>query len=419
MVRKCKGDSECKTIPTFNFRNEKSPKFCKKHKKEDMVNVTTKRCAEETCDKFPMYNIPNSKLGMFCVKHKNEDMIDVLNNHCGKCNRRANFNFPSETKGIYCSEHKVENMIDIKHQKCKEANCNNIPHFNYENEKKGLYCSKHKKANMQDVTHKRCKQNGCKSLNPTFNFKNEKVGIYCVNHKQQDMVDVLNVKCNFENCLKQPNFNYFGEVTGRYCIEYKKEEMIDIKHQKNQCKIENCNTRANIKYRGHCLRCFIHLFPDEKISKNYKVREQHFVDYLKENYKELFTFDKRISGGCSKKRPDAYIDLFTHVIVLENDENQHKNYEQVCENKRMMEIFEDFANRPIVFIRFNPDAYIDEHGNKHPSSFKYHKTLDVPVIRDKNEWGNRLSVLKEIIDKWLLVIPEKEITTEYLFYDIQ
>ena len=45
------------------------------------------------------------------------------------------------------------------------------------------------------------------------------------------------------------------------------------------------------------------------------------VDFLKENFKDLvFEFDK-IVGGCSKRRPDAYIDLFTHVIVIECDEN--------------------------------------------------------------------------------------------------
>ena len=86
-------------------------------------------------------------------------------------------------------------------------------------------------------------------------------------------------------------------------------------------------------------------------------------------------------------------------------------------NKRNMELFQDFNNRPIVFIRFNPDSYVNNQGNKVLSSFKYHKKLDIPVIRNKKEWKSRLNMLKEIINKNLITIPEKEVTIEYLFYD--
>lgn len=77
----------------------------------------------------------------------------------------------------------------------------------------------------------------------------------------------------------------------------------------------------------------------------------------------------------------------------------------------------DFGNRQIVFIRFNPDSYMNQDGKKIPSSFKYHKTLDVPMIRDKKEWISRLNLLKETINKHLINIQSKEITKEFLFYD--
>ena len=142
------------------------------------------------------------------------------------------------------------------------------------------------------------------------------------------------------------------------------------------------------------------------------------TDFIKEQFKEqVMIFDKQ-TGGCSKRRPDVYIDKFTHIVIIECDENQHKNEEyNSCENKRTMELFQDFGNRPIVFIRFNPDSYVNEENKKIQSSFKMHKALDVPVIRDSNEWVCRLNVLKKTIDKWLIKIPEKEITNEYLFYD--
>ena len=44
-------------------------------------------------------------------------------------------------------------------------------------------------------------------------------------------------------------------------------------------------------------------------------------------------------------------------MIIECDENAHKYADEICENKRTMQIFEDLAKRPIVIIRFNPDKY--------------------------------------------------------------
>jgi hypothetical protein len=51
------------------------------------------------------------------------------------------------------------------------------------------------------------------------------------------------------------------------------------------------------------------------------------------------------------------------------------------------------------------------------SSFKYHKTSGVPIIRDKNEWQSRLNMLKTTIEKYININPIKELTFEYLYYD--
>ena len=192
--------------------------------------------------------------------------------------------------------------------------------------------------------------------------------------------------------------------------------MIDVKSKR--CLEENCDTIAHMKkYKGYCLRCFVYKFPDIKISRNYKIKENHMTDFIKDVFQnEVKVFDKQ-TGGCSKRRPDVYIDKFTHVVIIECDENKHDKYNNSCENMRTMELFQDFGNRPIVFIRFNPDSYINEDGKKIPSSFKMHKILDVPMIRDQKEWILRLSLLKDTINKHLITIPNKEITYEFLFYN--
>lgn len=105
-------------------------------------------------------------------------------------------------------------------------------------------------------------------------------------------------------------------------------------------------------------------------------------------------------------------------MIIECDENQHihKSYTN-CDTKRIMEIFQDFGNRPIIFIKFNPDKYINDNKIQIKSSFKNHEKLNIQIIRCEKEWNDRLSLLKNKIDYWLNNIPTKEITTEYLFYN--
>jgi hypothetical protein len=381
----CK-EEDCKIQALFNFKNIKPPIYCSIHKEINMVNVTEKRkCKEDNCNKQPQFNIKNEKKGIYCSTHKKENMINITEKRKCKeenCNKQPQFNIENEKKGIYCSTHKKENMVNVaEKRKCKEENCNKDSSYGYLNETTNLlvnkfeYCAEHKKENMINIKTKRCKEIGCDILGPKFNLANENIGLYCSKHKKEDMINVKD----------------------KMCLE---------------CKITYSN--PNSKYKGFCVRCFINLFPNEKISRNYKVKENHMTDFIKSEYKnEVMVFDKQ-TGGCSKRRPDCYIDKFTHIVIIECDENQHRDTS--CENKHMMELFQDFGNRPIVFIRFNPDKYITKN-QKIPSSFKMHKSLDVPVVRDKIEWNNRLQLLKTFINKWLNEIPIKEVTNEYLFYD--
>jgi len=88
---------------------------------------------------------------------------------------------------------------------------------------------------------------------------------------------------------------------------------------KSKCKTLYCETHGNPKYKGYCVRCFMHTFPDEKVSRNYKT----VIDAIKEKYPTL-TF---IENGCSKRRPDLLIDMGSHIIIVEVDENKHSDYE--------------------------------------------------------------------------------------------
>jgi hypothetical protein len=341
-------------------------------------------------------------------------MEDVVSKKCIECHSQPSYNLPDEKIGIYCKKHKLQDMIDVRSKKCQFPTYDKQPVYNIQGKNTRIFCKEHKEPGMVNVCEKRkCQFLDC-VIRPSYNLPDEKIGIYCKDHKEIDMIDVVSKKCHFPKCDSlTPCYNTIGETSGIFCFEHKKIGMVDIRNKK--C-IECNDTLANRKYKNHCTRCFVYKFPEEEISRNYKIKEQCMVDFIQETYPEIaFTFDKKV-GACSKRRPDAYIDLLTHVLIIECDENQHGSYNSSCENSRTMELFQDFNNRPIVFIRFNPDTYT-VYGKKTLSSFKIHKTIGTPMIRNKKEWDSRLDLLKETIDKHLQTIPEKEVTIDNLFFD--
>jgi hypothetical protein len=310
----------CKTRPIFNYQNEKKGIYCSSHKLDGMINVRSKTCINPNCKKIPTFNYHNEKTAIYCSSHKLDEMINVRSKTCinPNCKKKPNFNYQNEKTAIYCFTHKLDGMIDVKSKTCIYLNCKKKPNFNYENEKKLIYCSSHKLDGMIDVRSKTCINPNCKII-PNFNYENEKKPIYCFTHKLDGMIDV----------------------------------------KSKTCKTYLCYTRVTEKYDGYCLYCYINLFPDKPVTRNYKTKEYSVVECVKEKYPNLsWISDKTIKDGCSKRRPDLLLDLGYQVLIIEIDENQHIDYDCSCENKRIMELSQDLNHRPIIFIRFNPDDYL-------------------------------------------------------------
>jgi len=184
------------------------------------------------------------------------------------------------------------------------------------------------------------------------------------------------------------------------------------------CKSSWCETIGNKKYEGYCLHCFMHLFPDKKVARNYKTKEQDVVDRVKETYPDFdWVHDKKIQDGCSKRRPDLLLDLGSHIIIIEIDEDKHSGYDNTCENKRLMELSQDVHHRPIVFIRFNPDKYIDSEGNIIKSCWRLNKQGVMTIMKTKEEeWKQRVDKLKETIQHWIDNMSDKTIEIVELYY---
>ena len=80
-----------------------------------------------------------------------------------------------------------------------------------------------------------------------------------------------------------------------------------------------------------------------------------------------------------------------------------------------MEISKDLEHIPIVFIRFNPDNYIDKNGKKIQSCWKINK-LGIMCITKKEEWVSRINCLLDQIQYWMDNPTEKTIEIIQLYY---
>lgn len=406
----------CTKISIYGYASSGKWLTCKDHKKPDMVDVKNPKCIE--CKKQPTYNFEGQSKGIYCVDHKKENMVDVKHPRCkhDKCRVRPVFNFVGENKGLYCADHKKENMIDVVNPTCTHDGCRKQPCFNFDGSKTGIYCSDHRKENMVNVTDKRCERDGCMTY-PVYNFEGETIGLYCYEHKEDNMVDVKSTRCAHPDCTIRPYYNFMDELKGLYCNYHKKENMVDVVSPR--CKTPLCDTIVHNKYQGYCFRCFIHMFPDSELTRNYKTKELYVVNkiekWLNEKHSDLsISFDRKIEGGCSLRRPDMFIDMLTHVIIIEVDENQHK--QTSCETLRLVQLFEDVAQRPCVFIRFNPDGYTDKSGKKHKSCFKYTKK-GLCVIDSEVRMDNRLVPVYEALSVHITTPLEKSIHVEQYWYD--
>jgi hypothetical protein len=178
---------------------------------------------------------------------------------------------------------------------------------------------------------------------------------------------------------------------------------------------------SNKYYNGYCLFCYINLFPDKPITRNYKTKEYSVLDFIKTKFPHFdFIADKIISGGCSRRRPDLFLDILYQIIIIEIDENQHTDYDCSCQNKRIMELSQDLGHRPIVFIRFNPDVY-KKDGKNITSCWGQNKNGICVVKKSKQkEWIERLNTLEEQIKYWISPenMTDKTIEIIHLYYDM-
>ena len=164
------------------------------------------------------------------------------------------------------------------------------------------------------------------------------------------------------------------------------------------------------------MRCYSYIFPNEIVSKNYEIKELAVVDFVKENYKDYkWVYNKRVYDSMTKRIIDLYLELEDQIIIIKVDENKNINYENTPDNQKLIKMLLDAKNKPVVFIRFNPNSYKSKGKNIRPC-WNVSKVTGVISINEKSNWNIRLKNLKEKIDYWLVNKCEQNLEVIELYY---
>ena len=426
-------DNNCQTCFNKSFASHSMSKYWGDNKEKDNIILSRQvfknsgnkykfKCCNEYCENTMEIVLNDIKYeerkcneckNIIYEKNKERKGKCIYENNCDKW---AMYNCETETQPLYCKKHKLDNMIDLVNlnKLCIFEECKYYALYNYENEDKPLYCKFHKNEEMICLIKQTCDYENCE-ITASYNFPGKKTRLRCSKHKEEGMIDVKHYICMESDCNIFASFNYQGEKKWLYCVKHKKDDMVNVKSPR--CKFEKCLVMGNKKYDGYCLFCFIHLFPDVQISYNYKTKEKHIVDNIKNKFPEFtWILDKKIQDGCSNRRPDLVVDFGFNILIIEIDENQHRNYN--CENKRTMQISQDFNHRPIILIKFNPDNYTNNKNENVLGCFKC-DNKGLLIVRNKKDFEKRLKMLYKQIEYWSNEknINEKTLHIINLFYD--
>ena len=355
----------CNEKANYNYKDEMIKKFCVSHKLDNMIEILyqLKYCEHDSCKIKPSFNFKDQTIRRFCKLHKLNNMVDLSHKICeyNECNEKANYNYLGKNPK-FCKSHKLDNMVNIYYKYCEYDGCNKLPYYNYKDEKP-IFCKTHKLNEMINVCNKYCEYDGCNKL-PSYNYEGKTKGIFCKSHKLNEMINVCNKHCEYNGCNIRSTYNYIGEKP-RFCVTHKLENMINVIGK--ICKSNLClGTFGNPKYNGYCTRCFQHLFPNDPLTLQIRLKTKEIAvrDFINQNF-EGFQHDIPLwIGNCEcvhKRRIDHRKLIGNTLLCIETDENQHLDYDESDENLRYDDLFMIHGGK-FIFIRFNPDKYKNDKG---------------------------------------------------------
>ena len=149
----------------------------------------------------------------------------------------------------------------------------------------------------------------------------------------------------------------------KYDIKRHLEYIHDIGDKQCEWCARNCNKVIEHKGGYICRKCY------RKDAGHVSRKECRMSDALDEKFGTdyLLCTDSRVYGNvCQKYRPDKLYASPGLVLHIECDENQHKynNGDYTCDEKRILDIYDEFIGNRYIVIRWNPDAYKTRSGKR-------------------------------------------------------
>ncbi|CAL8461306.1 g837 [Coccomyxa elongata] len=172
--------------------------------------------------------------------------------------------------------------------------------------------------------------------------------------------------------------------------------MVDVITPMKPCSSCSLQTSASLLKKGLCYYCrpaTIQAHNKELAIKALLEAQLGHIDFVHDKVNEAI-----LDCACRRYRPDFWAELPTFVLVIEVDEHQHEQYEPSCELRRLVELLAACMGKPLVVIRYNPDAYMIQGETQRTSTKK------------------RQAVLIDRIQKYENNYLDKILTVEYMFY---
>ncbi len=186
-----------------------------------------------------------------------------------------------------------------------------------------------------------------------LSFGNHVTGrVYCAKHADRTKHWKLTT-CKQARCKEIATHSKTGAFPFHYCESHSPDGFSSCKEQR----CLGCNLPYLCDEEGYCLFSCTLLHKERT-----KLTENALNDFL-EKKGLTFTRDTSPSYTCTAKRPDFEFRTSFGVILIENDEDQHKGKVCECEQRRMMELHQSYGE-DVHFIRFNPDRFVQSVSGK-------------------------------------------------------
>ena len=359
-------------------------------------------CSVDGCDTRAKFGDPETGKATHCAAHgKPLGYVDVNNKRCAidGCDTRANFGDPETGKATHCAAHgKPLGLVDVANKRCAIDGCNKHRFFGDPKTGKATHCATHgKPLGLVDVKNKRCAIDGC-DTRASFGDPETGERTHCATHgKPLGLVDVNNKRCAVEGCDTRANFGDPKTGMATHCCQHGTPlGYVDVLNPR--CLSEHCSIICPPPgYNGYCTDCFRHMFPTDPRTANIraKTRELTVRDALVGWYGDAFIHNTTMHFGCDcahRRSIDFRYLVGNTMIAVEVDEGQHKSRDSEDETIRYDDLFMAGHGGKWIYIRFNPDSYVDANGKRVKGFFNSKND------RRSREIERRLDSLKTCVD---------------------